>query len=157
MDCPYVSCVIDRKRATGASYSRKPRVNRSSGSKVIASGSRRERRKNWLGPILQPTLAQFSLIPSRKRGMKWLRCVGSSLIYSFNEWQSRNFAVWSGSGQTFSEGVRFRAQDIIYSIAVCSCPFLIVLHSTQFTSYSCGQKSRGSQVKTTLKDFSEIK
>ncbi|MED6163622.1 hypothetical protein PIB30_081716 [Stylosanthes scabra] len=115
MAYPYVAYVIDRKRVTRASHNRKPRVNQSSGSKVIASGSWRGRRKNWLRPILQPTVAQFSLIPSRKRGMKWLRCVGSSLIYSFNEWQSRNFAVWSGSGQTFSESVRFRAQDIIYS------------------------------------------
>ncbi|MED6111154.1 hypothetical protein PIB30_049798, partial [Stylosanthes scabra] len=88
---------------TRASRSRKLRVNRSPGSKVIAFGSRRERRKNWLGPILQPTLAQFSLIPSRKRGMKWLRCVGSSLIYSLMSGKSRNFAVWSGSGQTSSE------------------------------------------------------
>ncbi|MED6137462.1 hypothetical protein PIB30_065258 [Stylosanthes scabra] len=61
-----------------------------------------------------------------------------------NEWQSRNFAVWSSSGQTFSEGVRFRTQNITYSINVCSCPSLIVLRNTQFTLYGRGQKSRGS-------------
>ncbi|MED6151943.1 hypothetical protein PIB30_087153 [Stylosanthes scabra] len=56
-----------RKRATRASRSRKPGVNRSSGSKVIAIGSQRGRRKNWLEPILQQALAQLSLILIERR------------------------------------------------------------------------------------------
>ncbi|MED6226198.1 hypothetical protein PIB30_101095 [Stylosanthes scabra] len=39
MAYPYVSCVIDRKRATRASRGRKPCVSRSSRSKVMAAGS----------------------------------------------------------------------------------------------------------------------
>ncbi|MED6147280.1 hypothetical protein PIB30_042667 [Stylosanthes scabra] len=57
-----------------------------------------------------------------------------------NEWQSRNFAVWSVSDQTFSEGVRVCTQNIIYSTNVCSCPFIIVLRNTQFTLYGRSQK-----------------
>ncbi|MED6125967.1 hypothetical protein PIB30_073677 [Stylosanthes scabra] len=61
----------DEKRATRASRSRKPCVNRSSGLKVIAIGSWCERRKNWLEPILQPALAQLSLILIEKRDEEW--------------------------------------------------------------------------------------
>ncbi|MED6149794.1 hypothetical protein PIB30_066002 [Stylosanthes scabra] len=57
----------DGKRATRASRSRKPCVNQSSGSKVIAIGSWCERRMNWLEPILQPALAQLSLILIERR------------------------------------------------------------------------------------------
>ncbi|MED6151945.1 hypothetical protein PIB30_087155 [Stylosanthes scabra] len=67
MAYPHDAFVIDRKRATRASRSRKPGVNRSSGSKVIAIGSWRGRRKNWLEPILQPALAQLSLILIERR------------------------------------------------------------------------------------------
>ncbi|MED6197032.1 hypothetical protein PIB30_052937 [Stylosanthes scabra] len=51
-------------------------------------------------------------------------CVGLPYIAT-NEWQFRNFAVWSSSGQTFSEGVRFRARIIICPSNVGSRPFLI--------------------------------
>ncbi|MED6144843.1 hypothetical protein PIB30_019275 [Stylosanthes scabra] len=60
MAYPWFACEVDGMRAARASRSRKPCVNRSSGSKVIATGSWRGQRKNWLEPILQPALAQLS-------------------------------------------------------------------------------------------------
>ncbi|MED6159404.1 hypothetical protein PIB30_042029 [Stylosanthes scabra] len=87
MAYPYVACVIVRKRATRASRSRKPCVNRGSESKVIAIGSWRERRKNWLEPILQPALAQLSLILIESEGSKWLKSCAIPPYIATNEWQ----------------------------------------------------------------------
>ncbi|MED6173583.1 hypothetical protein PIB30_060939 [Stylosanthes scabra] len=90
MAYPWFACVVDEERATRASCSRKPCVNRSSGSKVIPIGSRRGRRKNWLEQILQPTLAQLSLILVESEGSKWLKCCAILHIYSLT---SGNFVI----------------------------------------------------------------
>ncbi|MED6181010.1 hypothetical protein PIB30_015482 [Stylosanthes scabra] len=106
MAYPWIACVVDVKKTTRASHSPKPCVNRSSGSKVIAIGSWYGRWKNWLEPILQPALAQLSLILTKSEGSKWLILCWLSLYILINEWHVRNFAVWFVSGQIFSEGVR---------------------------------------------------
>ncbi|MED6193748.1 hypothetical protein PIB30_022378 [Stylosanthes scabra] len=72
-----------------------------------------------------------------------------------NKWQFRNFAVWSVSGQTFSEGVRVRTQNIIYSTNVCPCPFVIILHNTQFSLYGRGQ-NHGAHSRKTLNKIGAI-
>ncbi|MED6210934.1 hypothetical protein PIB30_068807 [Stylosanthes scabra] len=78
MAYPWFASVIDVKRTTRASRSRKPCVNQSSESKVIAVGSLCGRWKNWLEPNLQSALAQLSLILIESDGSKWLEsCVVS--------------------------------------------------------------------------------